>query len=99
MKVVHIHRIASIGGSERHLLTLLPALAARGLDVSFVGRTIDFDRRGRCHARHDTADLEPRSGSAALGLALGAWRVAMPYTQAKVTGGAGSGDDHERRSA
>jgi glycosyltransferase involved in cell wall biosynthesis len=37
MKVVHAHRIASIGGSERHLLTLLPALAARGLDVSFVG--------------------------------------------------------------
>ena len=26
-----------IGGSERHLLTLLPALAAHGLDVSFVG--------------------------------------------------------------
>jgi glycosyltransferase involved in cell wall biosynthesis len=26
-----------IGGSERHLLTLLPALAARGVDVSFVG--------------------------------------------------------------
>jgi glycosyltransferase involved in cell wall biosynthesis len=26
-----------IGGSERHLLTLLPALAARGLDVVFVG--------------------------------------------------------------
>ena len=26
-----------IGGSERHLLTLLPALSARGLDVLFVG--------------------------------------------------------------
>jgi glycosyltransferase involved in cell wall biosynthesis len=26
-----------IGGSERHLLTLLPALADRGLDVTFVG--------------------------------------------------------------
>jgi glycosyltransferase involved in cell wall biosynthesis len=26
-----------IGGSERHLLTLLPALAERGLDVAFVG--------------------------------------------------------------
>jgi glycosyltransferase involved in cell wall biosynthesis len=26
-----------IGGSERHLLTLLPALAARGIDASFVG--------------------------------------------------------------
>jgi glycosyltransferase involved in cell wall biosynthesis len=37
VKVVHVHRIRGIGGSERHLLTLLPALAARGLDVSFVG--------------------------------------------------------------
>jgi glycosyltransferase involved in cell wall biosynthesis len=37
MKVVHVHRIGGIGGSERHLLTLLPALAANGVDVSFVG--------------------------------------------------------------
>jgi glycosyltransferase involved in cell wall biosynthesis len=32
-----VHRIRGIGGSERHLLTLLPALAERGIDVSFVG--------------------------------------------------------------
>jgi glycosyltransferase involved in cell wall biosynthesis len=37
MRVVHVHRIGGIGGSERHLLTLLPALAARGVDVRFVG--------------------------------------------------------------
>lgn len=37
MRVVHLHRIRGIGGSERHLLTLLPALAERGLDVHFVG--------------------------------------------------------------
>jgi glycosyltransferase involved in cell wall biosynthesis len=37
MKVVHVHRIGGIGGSERHLLTLLPALAESGLDVRFVG--------------------------------------------------------------
>lgn len=37
MKVLHIHRIGGIGGSERHLLTLLPALAARGVEVSFLG--------------------------------------------------------------
>jgi glycosyltransferase involved in cell wall biosynthesis len=37
LSVVHVHRIGGIGGSERHLLTLLPALAARGLDVRFVG--------------------------------------------------------------
>ena len=37
MRVVHIHRIRGIGGSERHLLTLLPALADRGLEPVFVG--------------------------------------------------------------
>jgi glycogen(starch) synthase len=37
VNVVHVHRIAGIGGSERHLLTLLPALAERGVSVSFVG--------------------------------------------------------------
>jgi glycosyltransferase involved in cell wall biosynthesis len=37
LKVVHVHRIRGIGGSERHLLTLLPALQERGVDVSFIG--------------------------------------------------------------
>lgn len=37
MKVVHVHRIRGIGGSERHLLTLLPALAEQGIDPLFVG--------------------------------------------------------------
>jgi glycosyltransferase involved in cell wall biosynthesis len=37
VKVTHVHRIGGIGGSERHLLTLLPALAKRGADVSFIG--------------------------------------------------------------
>ena len=37
MKVANVHRIGGIGGSERHLLTLLPALADKGIDVRFVG--------------------------------------------------------------
>jgi glycosyltransferase involved in cell wall biosynthesis len=37
VRVVHVHRIAGIGGSERHLLTLLPALAAHGVEPAFVG--------------------------------------------------------------
>ncbi len=37
MKVIHIHRMRGIGGSERHLLTLLPALAERGVEPVFVG--------------------------------------------------------------
>lgn len=32
-----MHRIAGIGGSERHLLTLLPALRERGVEPVFVG--------------------------------------------------------------
>ena len=37
MRVLHVHRIRGIGGSERHLLTLLPALAERGIEPLFVG--------------------------------------------------------------
>lgn len=37
MSVVHVHRMRGIGGSERHLLTLLPALRALGVDARFVG--------------------------------------------------------------
>jgi glycosyltransferase involved in cell wall biosynthesis len=37
VKILHVHRIGGIGGSERHLLTLLPALADRGIDVHFLG--------------------------------------------------------------
>jgi glycosyltransferase involved in cell wall biosynthesis len=37
MRVVHVHRMRGIGGSERHLLTLLPALAGLGYDVRFIG--------------------------------------------------------------
>jgi glycosyltransferase involved in cell wall biosynthesis len=38
VRVAHVHRMRGIGGSERHLLALLPALAELGgLDVVFVG--------------------------------------------------------------
>jgi glycosyltransferase involved in cell wall biosynthesis len=37
VRVLHVQRIGGIGGSERHALTLLPALAERGVDVRFLG--------------------------------------------------------------
>jgi len=37
VRVVHVHRIRGIGGSERHLLTLLPALRGHGVEPLFVG--------------------------------------------------------------
>jgi glycosyltransferase involved in cell wall biosynthesis len=37
VRVAHIHRIRGISGSERHLLTLLPGLAERGIEPVFLG--------------------------------------------------------------
>jgi len=37
VKVAHVQRMRGIGGSERHLLTLLPALEDRGVETVFVG--------------------------------------------------------------
>src|SRR2546429_3783491 len=37
MRLLHIHRFGGIGASERPVLTLLPALAERGIDVRFLG--------------------------------------------------------------
>lgn len=37
MRVAHVHRIRGIGGSERHLLTLLPALGELGVEPVMVG--------------------------------------------------------------
>jgi glycosyltransferase involved in cell wall biosynthesis len=36
VKVLHVQKSAGIGGSERHLLALLPALARRGVEVRMV---------------------------------------------------------------
>ena len=53
MRVVHVHRMRGIGGSERHLLTLLPALATRGLDVSFIGIDAESDEADAFYAALD----------------------------------------------
>ena len=37
MKVLHVQRIGGIGGSERHVLELLPWLRARDIDARFLG--------------------------------------------------------------
>ena len=37
MRVVHVHKLTGVSGSERHLLTLLPALRESGVDAAFVG--------------------------------------------------------------
>ena len=47
MRVLHVHKLTGVGGSERHLLTLLPALRERGIDARFLGLDVpgsDADR-------------------------------------------------------
>ena len=36
MKVVHIIKATRVAGAERHLMTLLPALKASGVDVTLL---------------------------------------------------------------
>src|SRR5438128_1694797 len=45
MRVLHVQKAKGIGGSERHLLSLVPALAARGVDTRMAAlSTGDGDR-------------------------------------------------------
>ena len=37
MKVLHLHKLTGVSGSEGHLLALLPALRERGIDARFLG--------------------------------------------------------------
>lgn len=49
MRVLHVQKTAGVSGSERHLLSLLPALAARGIEVKMcilaTGDAARFQRR------------------------------------------------------
>lgn len=60
MRVVHLHRIAGIGGSERHLLTLLPALRTRGVDARLVGFDVSGSEADAFYAGLDAAGVPYR---------------------------------------
>ena len=57
MRVLHVHRIAGIGGSERHLLALLPALARLGLEPFFLGLDDPAAAPDPFYARLDAAGV------------------------------------------
>jgi glycosyltransferase involved in cell wall biosynthesis len=71
MKVLHLHKITGIGGSERHLLTLLPALRERGIDARFLALDVEGSDAPRFYAALEeravpfarvrcTTDVSPR---------------------------------------
>jgi glycosyltransferase involved in cell wall biosynthesis len=77
MKVLHLHKITGVGGSERHLLTLLPALRERGIDARFLGLDVEGSDAKRFYAALEeravpfahvrcTTDVNPRMAFAVI---------------------------------
>ena len=75
MRVLHVHKLTGIGGSERHLLTLLPALRERGIDARFLGLDVPGSDAGRFYRElaetavpfrsvRCTLDVDPRLAAA-----------------------------------
>ena len=59
--VLHIHKITGVGGSEGHLLTLLPALRERGVDARFLGLDVPGSDAPRFYAALDRSGVPHRS--------------------------------------
>jgi len=60
-RLVHVHKITGVSGSERHLLTLLPRLARDGYDVTMVALGDDRVEAVR-RAQHDFGTALSRAG-------------------------------------
>jgi glycosyltransferase involved in cell wall biosynthesis len=78
VRVLHVHKITGVGGSERHLLTLLPALRARNVDARFLGLDVEGSDAPRFYAALEeagvpfshvrcTSDVSPRMAAAVTG--------------------------------
>jgi glycosyltransferase involved in cell wall biosynthesis len=61
VKVLHLHKLTGVSGSEGHLLTLLPALRAEGIDAHFLGLDVPGSDAPRFYARLDAAGVPHRS--------------------------------------
>jgi glycosyltransferase involved in cell wall biosynthesis len=76
VRVLHVHKITGIGGSERHLIALLPALRARGVDARFLGLDVEGTDAPAFYAELEAAGVPcrhvhcPRDVSPALAVAV-----------------------------
>ena len=65
MRVLHLHKITGVSGSEGHLLVLLPALRAAGVDARFLGFDVPGSDAGRFYERLDEVAVPHRASVAA----------------------------------
>ena len=61
MKVLHVHKLKGVSGSEGHLLALLPALRAAGIDARFLGLDVPGTDAPRFYERLDELGVPHRS--------------------------------------
>jgi glycosyltransferase involved in cell wall biosynthesis len=57
MKVLHVHKLRGVSGSEGHLLALLPALREAGVDARFLGLDVAGSRAPDFYARLEEAGV------------------------------------------
>lgn len=60
MRVLHVHKVRGISGSEGHLLALLPALRASGVDARFLGLDVTGSDAPRFYERLDELGVPHR---------------------------------------
>ena len=61
VKVLHLHKLTGVSGSEGHLLALLPALRERGVDARFLGLDVPGTDAGRFYEALDRLGVPHRS--------------------------------------
>jgi glycosyltransferase involved in cell wall biosynthesis len=61
VKVLHLHKLRGVSGSEGHLLALLPALRAAGIDARFLGLDVPGSDAPLFYERLEAAGVPHRS--------------------------------------
>ena len=61
VKVLHLHKLTGVSGSEGHLLALLPALRERGVDARFLGLDVPGSDAPRFYEALDRLGVPHRS--------------------------------------
>jgi glycosyltransferase involved in cell wall biosynthesis len=61
VKVLHLHKLTGVSGSEGHLLALLPALRESGIDARFLGLDVPGTDAPHFHERLDELGVPHRS--------------------------------------
>ena len=75
VRVLHVHKLTGVSGSESHLLALLPALRAAGVDARFLGLDVAGERCAALLRAARRAGRPLHGASAAASTSAREWRA------------------------